>query len=407
MDDRTNDALESLQGGRILRRAVRMFDTLRDAGTERDVAGNRRFLYSHYAALVLLGQLNPGLDSLNALQRASECERVQKLLGCGRVSRGSFSESVRVFDPALLEPLVRQLVDELPEHHPGPGPHRTVPQSIPEELARKLVAVDGSVLRVLPQIVSAATRQGGEAWRMHLQFRPLAGSPEQVVVTPDGIGGDADERRVLERTLESGCVYVCDRGYEKHALFRRIVEAGSDYVIRGQDRSVEVVESRPLTPEALAARVVSDDLVALGRGVGHPVRRVVVAGRERGRRRSDREPSESIVLWTNLVDVPAEVVAAVYEQRWTIELFFRFLKHVLGCRRLFSDKPEGVAIQVYVALIACLLLATATGGNVGKVEMELVQLHLQGWSTEEELLAGLARHRAARERARARAAARR
>jgi len=403
-----SEELESLQGGRFLRRAMRLFEVLRDAGTERDAAGNRRLLYSHYAGLVLLRCLNPTIDSLNALQRASECERVQKLLGSGRVSRGSLSESVRVFDPALLEPLVAQLLDELPDDHPGPGPHRAESPTIPRELARRLVAVDGSVLRVLPQIVSTAMRDGGDAWRMHLRFRPLTGLPEGLRVTPDGIGGEADERRVLERSLEAGRVYVCDRGYEKHALFRAVVEAGSDYVIRGQDRSVDVLEARPITPEAEAARVVSDDLVVLGRGgVGRPVRRVVVAAREPGRQRSDRQPSETLVLWTNLTEVPAEVIAVVYEQRWTVELFFRFLKHVLGCRRLLSDKPEGVAIQVYVALIACLLLAGATGGNVGKVEMELIQMYLSGWSTEEELLAGLARHRASRDRARARAAARR
>jgi hypothetical protein len=404
----TEETVETVCGGWIVRRAMRLFDGLRDAGTERDTAGNRRFLFSHYAGLHLLGLLNPSLGSLRALQRASESEHVQKMLGGGRVSRGSLSESVRVFDPALLEPLVRQLAAELPAGHPGPGPHRSVPDTIPEELARRLVAVDGSVLRVLPQIVSAAMRSGGEAWRLHLQFRILDGTPGELVVTPDGIGGETDERRVLERTLEADRVYVCDRGYEKHDLFRAIVGAGSDDVVRGQDRSVGVLESRPLTAEDVAARVVSDDLVAVGpggRGLGHAVRRVVVEGRERGRLRSDREPSERIVLWTNLVDVPAAVLATIYEQRWTIELFFRFPEHVLGCKRLFSDKPEGVAIQVYV--IACLLLAATTGGNVGAVEMELIQMHLQGWSTEEELHAALARHPASKARARARYAARR
>jgi IS4 transposase len=55
--------------------------------------------------------------------------------------------------------------------------------------------------------------------------------------------------------------------------------------------------------------------------------------------------------------VPAEVIADIYRHRWTIELFFRFLKHVLGCRRLLSTHPAGIEIQAYCAIIACLLIS--------------------------------------------------
>jgi hypothetical protein len=47
------------------------------------------------------------------------------------------------------------------------------------------------------------------------------------------------------------------------------------------------------------------------------------------------------------LDVPAELIAEIYRHRWTIELFFRFFKHFLGCRHLLSQAPVGIEIQTY------------------------------------------------------------
>lgn len=150
-------------------------------------------------------------------------------------------------------------------------------------------------------------------------------------------------------------------------MFEEIAKARSDYIARVQCRTVEVLETRPLSDKAAAAGVVSDEIVQLGRtkaGIGrvtHRVRRIVIRGvASPGRKRSDRKQSRDIVLLTNLLHVPAEIIAAAYRLRWSIELFFRFFKHVLGCRKLLSTKAEGVAIQVYCALIVALLMTLVT-----------------------------------------------
>jgi IS4 transposase len=92
---------------------------------------------------------------------------------------------------------------------------------------------------------------------------------------------------------------------------------------------------------------------------------------------------------TNLLDVPAEIVAEIYRQRWTIELFFRFFKHVLGCRHLLSTDRAGIEIQTYCAIIVCLLLALWTNGKPTLRTFEMVCLYLQGWAEQDELLAHL------------------
>jgi len=97
-----------------------------------------------------------------------------------------------------------------------------------------------------------------------------------------------------------------------------------------------------------------------------------------------------LVLATTLLDVPAEQVVLLYEYRWQVELFFRFLKQVLKCDRLLSAKTAGVQIQLYCALIASLLLALATGNNITRRGYEMICLYFAGWADESELLEVLA-----------------
>lgn len=54
-----------------------------------------------------------------------------------------------------------------------------------------------------------------------------------------------------------------------------------------------------------------------------------------------------------MLDVPVKILALIYEHRWRIEVFFRALKHLLGCRHPRSHHPDGIKIQTYCAIIAC------------------------------------------------------
>jgi len=83
---------------------------------------------------------------------------------------------------------------------------------------------------------------------------------------------------------------------------------------------------------------------------------------------------------------PAEVVAFLYQYRWTIEVFFRFLKQVLGCRHLLSTRREGFDIQVYAAVICCLMLNQLTGRKPTKWMVTLMAFYLQGLATEADVL---------------------
>ena len=390
-----------ITGIKYLGRLSSLMERLAPAGGERDAAGNRRLLFSQYAGLVWLGLFHPTRQSWRGLSEASRLRKVQQALGGPRASLGSLSESVRVFDPQWLEPIFRELFAQLPQQQlprqtargSAAGMTRAGSQhvgNIPLELARRLTAVDGSALRALPQIVAAVGSQRDAKWRLHLQFEVHRELPEHATLTPDETGGDDDERSVLSRNLRAGRADLLDRGYERDTLFNDIVAAKSDDVCRVQHRALVVVETRELSPAARDARVISDEIVTL-KGATHPVRRVIIQKAAQGRRRTDKTHSDKILLLTNLLDVPAEIIGALYELRWSLELFFRFFKQVLGCRHLLSHKPAGVMIQVDCALIAALLMSLTLGDNVGRRGYELICLSLPGWAEEDELLDGLLR----------------
>jgi IS4 transposase len=88
--------------------------------------------------------------------------------------------------------------------------------------------------------------------------------------------------------------------------------------------------------------------------------------------------------------------ALIYRYRWQIELFFKWLKSILGCRHLMAESPAGVAIQIYSALIAALMLQLLTGKRPGKRAMELILFYLMGHAELDELVALLGLEKSAR-----------
>ena len=382
---------------KYLARLYSLMKRLAPAGCERDAAGNRRLLFSQYAGLVLLGLFNPTLQSLRGLSEASRLRKVQKALGGPRASLGVGARVRSAVARTDLCGVVRAAAPDAA--FPADGARVQEWQGRWREFARGEhpsgagAAADDRRwfgAAALPQIVAAVGSERGAKWRLHLQFEVHRELPEQATLTPDETGGDDDERSVLSRNLRPGRAYLLDRGYERYSFFNDIVAAKSDYVCRVQHRSLVVIETRELSQAARDARVISDEIVTL-KGATHPVRRVILHKAAQGRRRTDKTNSDKIVLLTNLLDIPAEIIAALYELRWSIELFFRFFKHVPGCRHLLSHKPEGVMIQVYCALIAALLMSLTLGDNVGRRGFELICLYLQGWAEEDELLDGLRR----------------
>ncbi len=384
-----------LTGFKYLDRLMPMFERLHDVGCVRDRAGNRQLHFDQYCLLVLLSMFNPVVRSLRAIQQASTLRKVQKRLGCPRTSLGSLSEATDVFDPARLEGIIGELLREVPRA-------RSIGR---DAVPQVLTAVDGSVIKTLASLAEAAylTDKNGQwhsGWRFHTHFEIDRGVPVRMEVTSALNSGKTEEKNHLRSRLEADRCYVMDRWFGEFALFNDIVRVQSSYVCRIRDNSnlSDVVEERPLSAAARQAGVLGDAVIRLGykdQRPDHPVRVVLVrttphkktGGRKGG---TAGPPSDGIIrIATNLLGPPAEVIADIYRHRWTIELFFRFFKHVLGCRHLISQDPVGIQIQAYCAIIACLLIHLWTGGRPTLRSYEMICFYLSGWAELDELTAHL------------------
>jgi hypothetical protein len=394
-----------------LKRVFALLDDLRDVGCERDRAGNRRLFFDQYVKLVLLYAWNPAIESLRDLQQAVGLPHVAKALGVTRFSAGSFSESVRLFEPERLKPIVAELAGRLaPPQQQQQQQQQQFTDPRLAEFKHALTLVDGTVLTALTRLAKAAvgaearynTARDGRAvygWRLHAQFDLQSFSPHRLDRTGARNAGATREHHVLRRTLEPGRCYVNDGGYADRTLFDAIHAVGSSYVTRvREDRVYEVIEERPLSDAALAAGVVRDAVVRLGgpddAPMNHPVR-VVAVQVEPHPRRTRRDPkkrSDLIVLCTDLpVELDAELVASIYRYRYTVELFFRVLKQLLGLRHLISQRPAGIDVQVYCTLIVCLLIQLISGKKPNKAMRNMAGWYLSGWATAQDLIAFLNR----------------
>ena len=132
-----------ITGLKYFEKLLPLFERLREVGCERDTAGNRDLHFDEYCCLVLLFFFNPIVDSLRALQQASELKSVQKKLGVPRVSLGSFSEARQVFDPELLKPIIGDLAKQA-------RPLARDPRL--KDLTQLLTLVDGTLLTALPRM---------------------------------------------------------------------------------------------------------------------------------------------------------------------------------------------------------------------------------------------------------------
>lgn len=377
-----------LQGFRCVKPVLKLLAHLHDTATERDRAGNRQWHMDEHIALLLLFMFNPICDSLRALQRASQLKKVQRLLGVPRASLGSLSEANRVFDAELLKGLIGELASQL-----KPLPHD--PRL--DDLGAILTLVDGTLLDALPKMAWALWKdERHRAVKAHVHYELLTGVPVKGSLT----NGQHNEKQELRSALEPGRLYVLDRGYAGYQLLQEIRAAGSSFVCRIKDNAHLIVhEERPLDDAARAAGIVRDVVVELGRvaATRHLVRVVEitcrpyrkVCGRKTKYDRSGPCSSETLLVATDRMDLAADVIALIYKRRWQIEVFFRFFKHVLGCRHLVSHHPNGIELQLYAAIIACLLIALWTGKKPNKATCEMVAWHLAGVATDDELDAHL------------------
>jgi hypothetical protein len=352
------------------RRVLPLLKARLASATEQDT---RRTLFAEdYFCLFLFTILNPVITSMRALCHVTHCRKMRQVSATA-VCPATFSAGQHVFDPKILEKVVRQLAQQAQGH--GQGGDARVRQAL-----SALTAVDGTVLRAVPRMAWAPAAGPGTAIRLHLHFNVFDQIPEAWPITPANVS----EPKVFAKTVEPGAMIVADRNYGHDFGFLALLKArGIHFVLRLYNNLVlqPVGPDRPLSEADRRAGVVWDRQVRFGVHGDGPVFRVVRV----------EANGDVFHFVTTREDLSAELIGLIYRQRWQIELFFKWIKMIFNCRHWLAESPEGVEIQIYCVLIASLLLMLWTGQRPNKRMVESLRYYWMGLATEEDLVTLLER----------------
>lgn len=192
------------------------------------------------------------------------------------------------------------------------------------------------------------------------------------------------ERKALRQQLKAGEFYIGDRCYgQEYGFLEELDAKGCGYLMRLKQNQVivQTQHSRELSAQDLEAGVCRDEDVVLGRTARYergPFRLIVV---------DHEQMEEPVWLVTNQSpeQLSAAQVAQLYRRRWEVEGFFRWLKCLLPCRHWLAENENGVAIQIYTALICAVLLTQRLGRKPSKRLMEMLAFHQMKQASDEEL----------------------
>ena len=212
----------------------------------------------------------------------------------------------------------------------------------------KLLSLDSTTISLCLSLFPWADfRRAKGGVKVHVMLDHDDYMPSFVLIT-EARRHDVKATRTIN--LPPGSIVAMDRAYNDFRLFAKWTAAGVFFVTRMKENTVyEVVEKRDLPKKRSILR---DQIIRLS-GVEaaakcpHPLRRIVVWDAERER---------EIVLLTNHLGFGATTIAAIYKDRWQIELFFKALKQNLKVKTFVGTTENALRIQIWTALIAMLLL---------------------------------------------------
>lgn len=153
--------------------------------------------------------------------------------------------------------------------------------------------------------------------------------------------------------LDPDTIYVFDKGYNDYQAYLRFTEGKTGFVTRLKDNAdYEQIDEIDI-PENIHHGVIKDEIIQVtvkvknGKNKKLKLRRVAFW---------DNVNKRLFIYITNLFEIRADLIAALYKIRWQIELLFKQLKQNFPLRYFLGDNENAIKIQIWCALIANLLL---------------------------------------------------
>jgi len=211
-------------------------------------------------------------------------------------------------------------------------------------LPGKLLSLDATVIDLCASVFDwAKFRTTKGAVKLHLLLDHDGYLPCYAVITE----GRVHEIQVARKLkLQRGTMLVIDRGYTDYDWFQCLTAEEVHFVTRLKDNATYIVVERR---EAKGDGMLSDEIIVLEKQAGSDdapfLRRI---------RYRDEDKQRELVFLTNHLDLPATTVAAIYKERWQIELLFKALKQNLRIKTFVGTTANALKTQIWTALIALL-----------------------------------------------------
>jgi hypothetical protein len=318
---------------------------------------NRVLFYDDLLVVYLLAFFNPTLRSLRCIEDASRLPGINAHLNAAAVCKSTLSDANALFDPVHLQGLITSLREDLPHLHQMDPKLAT--------LLKHVRVFDGSYFGVAADIQWALhqSKPDGKPMgqvRLNCQFCLKSGCPDGISINgDDGIGEGAAAQRLLAEQQPPAedpdpCIYLFDSGVVKFSYLREILQRRSHFLCNLREHiGFEAEQDNPLSEADRQAGVLGDRIGRLRsshapRGANAapdvPLREVRV-------RYIDRHgKTRELRLLSDLLELPAHLIAELYRQRWQVELFFRWLKVHASFGHLTSHSRNGVTLGFHVAL---------------------------------------------------------
>lgn len=302
----------------------------------------RKLTVVNFIKLFIEAVLNKrgSLDEISEHLRSSHT--LQQLLGLDSISPSQLSRKLRSLPPWLFQELFLHLVGKLQHHTKG--------RKGIDKIGR-LNLIDSTAL-TLPEIAGqwAYCQTSRNGVKMHIRLVVADQDtfyPDRIIASTADV---ADSEVVMEMVVADDAIYVMDRGYIVYSNYKVWQENSIRFVARIQKRNKTQVVRERAVPEGSTIERDAD---------------VIVRFKENGQQTQVElrlvefhdDNGQQYRLLTDVRDLSAEQIAEIYRHRWTIELFFKWIKQHLRLVKLYSVQPDAVWCQMYLALIAyCLVL---------------------------------------------------
>ena len=287
---------------------------------------------------LLFGQLT-GHNSVRAISRAFQAPREGfNTLGFGKVCRSTLAEANERRPLPILEAAFYFLLQVAQLRAPKAKFRFKGP----------IWAMDSTTISLCLELCPwARFHHGKGAFKLHTAIDLAGDLPQFALITPGRVH-DIKAIRTLE--FPPGTTLIVDRGYVDYGWFWDLTQAGVYFVTRMKDNCRYKVRECRAVNRTQGLRCDQTIMFSSLRGKEYPGKLRKVSYR-------DPDTGERYTFLTNRFDLSAKTIALLYKARWQVELFFKTMKQQLRVKKFLGTSVQSVQAQIWVALIAYLLVS--------------------------------------------------